>query len=189
LLRSVDLKTLSGPVLYTNILGLWPFLFFAYIGGEYSSFFTNVMLGETVVSTAGVVFLLLSSAVGVGIGYSGWWCRDKVSATSFTLIGVINKCLTVLLNSVVWDQHAGAAGIASLFLCLVGGVFYQQSPLRQNHPAGSSSTNGGSATPIKSVTDDDAEENHTDLTLRNEKEKSNESLEMEPLFERKRSTV
>jgi hypothetical protein len=174
------LKTLSGPVLYTNILGLWPFLFFAYIGGEYSSFYTNVMLGEKPMSTAGLLFLLISSAVGIGIGYSGWWCRDKVSATSYTLIGVINKCLTVLLNLVIWDQHAGAAGIASLFLCLIGGTFYQQAPLRKIN-----TTSSSTADDTKTGENKDLD---TELTSYNE-EISNEFEENEALIERKRSTV
>jgi GDP-mannose transporter len=33
----------------------------------------------------------------------------------------------------IWDQHAAPAGIMSLFLCLVGGSFYQQAPLRKTH--------------------------------------------------------
>jgi hypothetical protein len=54
-----------------------------------------------------------------------------VSATSFTIIGVINKCLTILLNLIVWDQHAAPGGILSLFLCLVGGSLYRQAPMRK----------------------------------------------------------
>ena len=55
----------------------------------------------------------------------------KVSATSYTLIGVLNKCATVLVNLMIWDQHASPVGIASLFVCLVGGTFYQQAPYRK----------------------------------------------------------
>merc|ERR1712150_36573 len=76
--------------------------------------------------------VILGCLVGTGIGYSGWWCRDKVSATSFTLIGVLNKCITVFMNVIIWDQHATPFGIASLFLCLIGGSFYQQAPMRKD---------------------------------------------------------
>ena len=58
-------------------------------------------------------------------------CRGKVSATSFTIIGVMNKCLTILLNLVVWDQHAPPGGIAALLLCLIGGALYRQAPMRR----------------------------------------------------------
>lgn len=129
ILRSVDLKTLSGPVLYTNLLGLLPMLLFAAMGHEYDAFLRDREDGKPVTGVA-ILFLALGCLVGTGIGYSSWWCRDKVSATSFTLIGVVNKCLTVLLNVMVWDRHAPPAGILCLLLCLAGGSLYRQAPLR-----------------------------------------------------------
>jgi len=107
IIRSVDLKTKSGPVLYTNLLGWPPMLLFAKLGGEYDRFWNEVWLNEGVKFPPGsIALLILGCVVGTGIGYSSWWCRDKVSATSFTLVGVMNKCLTVLLNLLIWDQHA-----------------------------------------------------------------------------------
>lgn len=128
--RSVDLKTLSGPVLYTNLLGLPSMLMFAVVGNEFHKYQADFNDGKSI-PPAAAIFLLLGCIVGTGIGYSGWWCRDKVSATSFTLIGVMNKVLTVLLNLAIWDQHAPMGGILSLSLCLLGGVLYQQAPLRK----------------------------------------------------------
>ena len=105
-------------------------LLFAYLGDEPAKFQTDRMDGNKPISTAAILFLLLGCVSGIGIGYSSWWCRDQVSATSFTLIGVMNKCLTVLLNLLIWDQHAPPGGIVSLVLCLVGGAIYRQAPLR-----------------------------------------------------------
>ena len=42
----------------------------------------------------------------------------------------MNKCLTILLNVLIWDQHATPGGIFSLFICIAGGMIYQQSPMR-----------------------------------------------------------
>jgi hypothetical protein len=100
------------------------------MNGEYAKFSQDRAEGKEI-SSAAIGFLLMGCAVGTGIGYSGWWCRGKVSATSFTLIGVINKCLTILVNFMMWDQHAPTAGIACLLLCLVGGSLYQQAPMRE----------------------------------------------------------
>jgi GDP-mannose transporter len=109
---------------------------FASAGDEYNRFWTDVTGGKGgwTLSPAGMALLLLGCIAGTGIGYSSWWCRDKVSATSFTLIGVMNKCLTILLNVMVWDKHAPPGGIASLVFCLVGGAIYQQSPMRAAQP-------------------------------------------------------
>lgn len=130
IIKSVDLKTLSGPVLYTNLLGLTPMLMFAAMGGEYSKFVQTHMVMREPITWSVMLFMFLGCAAGTGIGYAGWWCRGQVSATTFTLVGVMNKCLTILLNLAIWDQHAKAGGIASLLLCLVGGTIYRQAPMR-----------------------------------------------------------
>ena len=43
---------------------------------------------------------------GTLIGWAGWYCRDLVSATSYTLIGVANKMLTVRRLSSHYYSHA-----------------------------------------------------------------------------------
>ena len=53
-----------------------------------------------------------------------------VSATTFTLVGVVNKFLTVLLNVVIWDKHSSFFGIVAVCLCLLAGSAYQQAPRR-----------------------------------------------------------
>jgi GDP-mannose transporter len=55
-----------------------------------------------------------------------------VAATTYTIIGVMNKMGTVLINVLMWDNHASPLGIASLATCLVGGSLYQQAPLRKD---------------------------------------------------------
>ena len=41
------------------------------------------------------IALFFSCMIGVGIGYTAWWCRQLTTATSFTLVGVVNKVFTV----------------------------------------------------------------------------------------------
>lgn len=54
-----------------------------------------------------------------------------VSATTYTLVGVVNKFLTVLLNVMIWDKHSTPLGIVAVCICLAAGMFYQQAPMRQ----------------------------------------------------------
>ncbi|KAL3815979.1 hypothetical protein ACHAXA_005188 [Cyclostephanos tholiformis] len=137
IITGVDLHTKSGPVMYTNMLGWPPMLGFAYMGGEYGRLFRHMAersAGEEagpLLPAVGLAMLVLGCVVGTGIGYTGWWCRSKVSAASYTLIGVMNKCLTVLVNLLIWDQHAPPAGIVCLSLCLFGGMLYNQAPMKK----------------------------------------------------------
>jgi len=131
IVKSVPLETLSGPVIYTNLLGFLPMMMLASVGDEYRKFWDFWWASDNQhLPPISIFLLILGCLVGTGIGYSGWWCRGKVSATSFTLIGVVNKCLTILLNVFIWDQHAKPGGIASLFVCIAGGIIYQQAPMR-----------------------------------------------------------
>jgi solute carrier family 35 len=59
-----------------------------------------------------------------------------ISATSFTLVGVINKFITVLLNVMIWDKHSSPMGVFAVCLCIMAGSFYQQSPRRDDAKAG-----------------------------------------------------
>ena len=45
---------------------------------------------------------------------------------------VLNKCLTVLVNSLIWDEHAQPEGIFCLFICIAGGMAYQQAPMKED---------------------------------------------------------
>ena len=63
--------------------------------------------------------------------YTGWLCRGMVSATTYTLVGVVNKFLTVLLNVIIWDKHASPMGLFAVCVCLLSGTLYQQAPRRE----------------------------------------------------------
>jgi hypothetical protein len=66
--------------------------------------------------------------VGICISWAGFLCQSLVTATSYTVVGVMNKMLTVTVNVLIWDKHASSRGIFSLALCLIGGSLYQQAP-------------------------------------------------------------
>jgi len=117
--------TLWESVYYTNLLSVVPMLIWATLMGEYEK---TMAPGKSV--TLGITFLVLSSIVGVAIGYSSWNARSLVSATSFTLVGVVNKFLTILVNLMIWDKHANMKGIFGLLVCLGGATFYRQAPKR-----------------------------------------------------------
>ena len=83
----------------------------------------------------GCALLLFSCFAGVGIGYSGWHCRSITSATTYTLVAVVNKFLTILLTVVLSDKHASGMGLVAVCTCLAAGSFYKQAPLKPEKPA------------------------------------------------------
>ncbi|KAJ1404505.1 hypothetical protein B484DRAFT_404752 [Ochromonadaceae sp. CCMP2298] len=126
LTSNVKMDSVWGPVLYCNAFSVLPMLLISSASNDQATILPAVQ--ALTPSAWGV--LLFSCVVGTLIGYTGWLCRSMVSATSFTLVGVVNKFLTVLLNVVAWDKHSTPAGLVAVCLCLLAGSFYQQAPRR-----------------------------------------------------------
>ncbi len=129
LTSSVQMDSVWGPVLYCNLLAAGPMFMLGYGNGDYENI--NESVSELSVNGMGV--LLFSCVAGTLIGYTGWLCRGMISATSYTLVGVVNKFLTVLLNVIIWDKHSSSMGIIAVLICLSSGVFYQQAPKREDN--------------------------------------------------------
>lgn len=115
-----------GQVMYCNSLGLLPLVAVGFLSGEHRYLETK----GADVGTPALFSLFLSCIVGVGIAWAVWNCRNQVSATLFTLIGVVCKLISVMLNVLIWDKHASAVGIGWLVACLACSSAYRQAPLR-----------------------------------------------------------
>lgn len=113
-------------VLYTNVMSLPLMLLLGLLSGESAHSLRDV---PTSTDAAKWPLVLGSCLVGTSINYTGWWCRSQLSATSYALVGVVNKVLAIIANLLIWDQHAGPAGLFYLLVCLVGGAVYQQAPM------------------------------------------------------------
>jgi hypothetical protein len=49
---------------------------------------------------------LMSCIAGLGMSYFSFALRAVISATSFSVIGNVCKVLTILVNMLMWDNHA-----------------------------------------------------------------------------------
>lgn len=121
-----------GSVLYTNLLCLPPMFAMATWNAETS--ILQELINEDKISAWGIAIVVLTCVIGVGISWAGWNCREKISATAFTLLGVTCKFMTVILNVIIWDKHASAAGLTFLSICIGASAFYQQAPMRPVAP-------------------------------------------------------
>lgn len=73
----------------------------------------------------------LSCLLGLCISFFGFSCRRAISATGFTVMGTVNKLVTVVLNLVVWEKHSEFVGTVGLLICMMGGIMYQQSTTKK----------------------------------------------------------
>ncbi|KAL2653194.1 hypothetical protein R1flu_021322 [Riccia fluitans] len=114
-----------GFVYYNNLLSLTLAPFFFMITGEYSDLYRSS--SEQVFHASAVISVTLSCIFGLAISFFGFAARKAISATAFTVTGVVNKLLTVVINVLIWDKHASNVGLLCLLFTIIGGVFYQQS--------------------------------------------------------------
>ena len=59
-------------------------------------------------SLPAVAVLALACVAGLGMSYFSFALRAVISATSFSVIGNVCKVLTILVNLLMWDNHASA---------------------------------------------------------------------------------
>lgn len=117
-----------GFVFYNNLLSLMMAPLFWFLTGEYAEVLSALAENawnwfEPVAFSA----VALSCVFGLLISFFGFAARKAISATAFTVTGVVNKFLTVVINVLIWDKHASPFGLVCLLLTIAGGVLYQQS--------------------------------------------------------------
>jgi len=125
-----------GRSFYNNFLALFPVLVMA-VGLREPAKLQAHIVDETFDQPITNIMVFLSCIMGLGISITGFKCREAVSATSFSVIGNMNKVFTVIINVLVWDAHSTPEGIFCLAICLLGGAYYAK--VRQDeidrHPA------------------------------------------------------
>ena len=83
---------------------------------------------DVVVSSASFAWpLFLSCCAGIAMSVSAFAVRKELSATSFSVLGVANKFLTIAFNSLAWAHHSSLKSRILLALGILATVTYQQS--------------------------------------------------------------
>ncbi|XP_015950089.3 GDP-mannose transporter GONST3 isoform X2 [Arachis duranensis] len=116
-----------GLVLYNNLEALLLFPLELMIMGELKKIKHEISDESDWYSFEVVLPVGLSCLFGLSISFFGFSCRRAISATGFTVLGIVNKLLTVVINLVVWDKHSTWVGTVGLLICMLGGIMYQQS--------------------------------------------------------------
>ncbi|XP_022927382.1 GDP-mannose transporter GONST3-like isoform X2 [Cucurbita moschata] len=116
-----------GLVLYNNLEALLLFPLELLIMGELKKIKHEISDESDWHSFAVVLPVGLSCLFGLSISFFGFSCRRAISATGFTVLGIVNKLLTVVINLVIWDKHSTFIGTMGLLICMSGGILYQQS--------------------------------------------------------------
>jgi drug/metabolite transporter (DMT)-like permease len=111
-------------VFYTNTLSVPPILLLGFCMGEHQLVHTIHFSRTT------CTYLAMSCSIGLGISYTGWRLKDMVTATTFTLVGVINKLVTIAFSILAFPGSSSVAGCVALAAAILCGLLYSDAPLR-----------------------------------------------------------
>ena len=109
LVSGLPLKSLWTPVLYTNTLSVLPAMLVGIMAGELS----QARLQSIQLTNAALFWLLTSCVVGICISWAGFLCQSLVTATSYTVVGVMNKMLTVTARQQCPERSSAALASAT----------------------------------------------------------------------------
>lgn len=127
-------------VFYTNAFAIPPNVVIWYFSADSS--YENAHIMEHLDSYQKNM-LILSCIIGCAISYSGWRCRSCVTATTFTLVGVVNKMATIAFTMVVWPKETTLMKVSALVFCVLFGLLYQEAPMKKGKMNGGLNSSGG----------------------------------------------
>ena len=104
---------------------------------EIHAFFT--LLPNLTMTHAAVV--VTSCVFGIGISFFGFSVRRRVSATAFTVLGSVNKILSMGIDIVQnWGtaESVSTLSLFSLIVCIIGGLLYSLTAIKDSATRGKS---------------------------------------------------
>ena len=101
---------------------------------------TDTLSLSTAADQKGVVAVFLSCIAGAVLSYTGMSLRSNLSATSFTVVGIVCKIASAVLNEILVDQEKNRATLVCLAGVIVSSALYRPAPMRHQDPGIPTST-------------------------------------------------
>ena len=72
----------------------------------------------------------LTCFAGTGLSFTGMSLRTELSATLFTVLGIVCKMASTLLNEIFVEPERDLARLSCIAAVIVSSSFYKQAPLK-----------------------------------------------------------
>lgn len=114
--------------LYQNALAL-PFLTFVLVSPLESH---GAVRSVTKATFPALISLLLSCVAGTVLSFTGMTLRSELSATLFTVLGILCKMASCLLNELFVEREKNPWSLAFIFSAILCSASYRPAPLRRS---------------------------------------------------------
>uniref|UniRef100_A0A6B2L7A5 Sugar phosphate transporter domain-containing protein n=1 Tax=Arcella intermedia TaxID=1963864 RepID=A0A6B2L7A5_9EUKA len=124
-----DVKmTTHDRVFWNNVLCIPPGLPMAFLNGDLEVFFSGASSTASDTSYPGTA-VTVSCLLGIAMAYAGWLLRARVSALTFTLIGVLCKIGSITINAFFLD-HLSVQSMILIVLGIIASTWYEEPKAR-----------------------------------------------------------
>jgi len=113
-----------GMVYYNNLISCALVLPICLLSGELDAF-----RNARIMTAPFLIANLAAGLLGFYLNFSSLWCVSATSATTYAVVGSLNKIPTTVLGFILFDVHLTKQGVYFITLATVGGGLYAYAKL------------------------------------------------------------
>jgi GDP-mannose transporter len=130
-----------GMVYYNNLLSMCILFIVCVLKNDFA------LAANPQILTASFVFwTALAGVCGFGLNFASLWCVSSTSATTYAIVGSLNKIPVTLLGFILFNAKMTPEGIGFVCMATLGGFMFAYSKLPASITAAASSASGGGST-------------------------------------------
>jgi len=119
--------TRFGMVYYNNLLSMIILFFVCLLRNEFKDLMDpRILTNEFMFST------LVAGVCGFGLNFASLWCVSSTSATTYAIVGSLNKIPVTMLGFILFNAKMTNNGIMFLIMATLGGFLFAFSKLPGN---------------------------------------------------------
>lgn len=113
-----------GMVYYNNLLSSIMLFVVCMLRNEFVALFSPGILTPRFISST-----IVAGVFGFGLNFASLWCVSATSATTYAIVGSLNKVPVTLLGFVLFNAQMTSNGILFLTMATLGGFLFAYSKL------------------------------------------------------------
>jgi GDP-mannose transporter len=95
-----------------------------FLEGEVFHNFPQMFYDRDIFNSYFIWSVVLTGVIGFGLNFASLWCVSSTSATTYAIVGTLNKIPITILGFLLFDTKLTSQGIGFVVLATLGGLLY-----------------------------------------------------------------